>query len=752
MNRFKHVFRFLLLFPIPVAWCLMFQSGFLDRAQDWAMDLRFKVRGELPSPAKVLYVDIDDIALDPNEIGGWPWSRHYMAKVTQALVERAGVKVVGVDIVMSDAGFSESIDMAKLINGNREFGRFLFSDPPVILAASFTGSQFRDINGELAERFLPLVADELPPLEEIHAPELPNFMVGQPFPYHPGGVGIIDTYDADTRVVPLYAPSNVRTYYHLAVEILRRYWGLSLETGVRVEGDFLDFMGADGAVVNRVPLRDQQLLEINWFSPWNSKQNLRISFKDVYVYAMFLESEDPEEVSTAEAFFAQDVFKDSIVLIGPVSKLLQDLAPTPFDQAPVPKVGVHGNVLKTILSGQYLNRLTNIQTYGVIFLLTIIVTVLSIVGGMRSVLARGAGLVIMVAYVYLSFFWFESVNWVLPLIAPLGSALSTTLVAVAWQVVDEQKAKGRIKGMFGTYLAPSVVESMIESGRDPELGGHDAVITPYFSDIQSFSAFSEVLTSQQLGDLLNEYLTVCTDIIQNEGGTLDKYIGDAVVAMFGAPVDLENHAYKACLVSQLVQQELGELRNKWASEGDKWPSLVHGMRTRIGLNTGECMIGNMGSRNRFNYTMMGDNVNLAARMESGAKSWGSFTMAAETTRFACEKSGGDRIVFRPLGRIVVKGRSKPVPIHDIVGLRENVSQSAFDCFGLFGEGMKLYYQQDWAGALKKFEQSASLEPFTPGRDAGVQSNPSLVYQRIAANMAVNPPGDDWDGTYVMTEK
>jgi len=730
----------------------MFQSGFLDRAQDWAMDLRFKVRGELPSPAKVLYVDIDDIALDPNEIGGWPWSRHYMAKVTQALVERAGVKVVGVDIVMSDAGFSESIDMEKLINGNREFGRFLFSDPPVILAASFTGSQFRDINGELAERFLPLVADELPPLEEIHAPELPNFMVGQPFPYHPGGVGIIDTYDADTRVVPLYAPSNVRTYYHLAVEILRRYWGLSLETGVRVEGDFLDFMGADGAVVNRVPLRDQQLLEINWFSPWNSEQNLRISFKDVYVYAMFLESEDPEEVSTAEAFFAQDVFQDSIVLIGPVSKLLQDLAPTPFDQAPVPKVGVHGNVLKTILSGQYLNRLTNIQTYGVIFLLTIIVTVLSIVGGMRSVLARGAGLVIMVAYVYLSFFWFESVNWVLPLIAPLGSALSTTLVAVAWQVVDEQKAKGRIKGMFGTYLAPSVVESMIESGRDPELGGHDAVITPYFSDIQSFSAFSEVLTSQQLGELLNEYLTVCTDIIQNEGGTLDKYIGDAVVAMFGAPVDLENHAYKACLVSQLVQQELGELRNKWVSEGDKWPSLVHGMRTRIGLNTGECMIGNMGSRNRFNYTMMGDNVNLAARMESGAKSWGSFTMAAETTRFACEKLGGDRIVFRPLGRIVVKGRFRPVPIHDIVGLRENVSQSTFDCVGLFGEGMKLYYQQDWAGALKKFEQSASLEPFTPGRDAGVQSNPSLVYQRIAANMAVNPPGDDWDGTYVMTEK
>ena len=752
MKGMKDVIRCLVLIPIPVLWCFMFQSGFLDRAQDWAMDLRFRVRGELPSPAKIVYVDIDSISLDPNEIGGWPWSRHYLAKASQALVERGGVKAVGIDVVLSDSGLSESVDMEKLINGNREFGRFLYRDPPVILAAAFTGNRFRDVNGELAERYLPVVARELPPLEEIHAPELPNFMVGQPFPYHPGGVGLIDTYDGDTRIVPLYAPSNVRTYYHLAIEMLRRYWNLDLAEGVRVEGDFLDFIGPDGAVVNRVPMRNGQLLEINWFSPWISEQNLRISFKDVYVYATMLESEDPEAVATAEAFFTQDAFQDSLVLIGPVDPLLQDIAPTPFDKSPVPKVGVHGNVLKTILSGQYLQRLTSWQVYGVILGLTLVVTVLSVVGGMRSVLARAAGLVILLAYVYLSFFWFETVNWVLPLIAPLGSALSTTLFAVAWQVVDEQKAKGRIKGMFGTYLAPSVVESMVESGRDPELGGHDADITPYFSDIQSFSAFSEVLTSQQLGELLNEYLTVCTDIIQGEGGTLDKYIGDAVVAMFGAPVDLENHAYKACLTTQLVHQELGELRKKWASEGDKWPTLVHAMRTRIGLNTGECMIGNMGSRNRFNYTMMGDNVNLAARMESGAKSWGSFTMVTESTRLSCEKFGGDRILFRPLGRIVVKGRSKPVPIHDVVGIRENVARNSLDCAGLFEEGMAFYYKRDWQGALKKFEQSASLEPYKPGQDAGVQSNPSLVYQRIVTNMAASPPPDDWDGTYVMTEK
>ncbi len=487
MKSWKDVLRWSVLLVVPFLWCLLFKSGFLDRAQDWAMDLRYQVRGELPSPAKVIYVDIDSISLDPNEIGGWPWSRHFLAKATQALVDHAGVKAVGIDVVLSDAGLSESVDMEKLINGNREFGKYLFTDPPIILAAAFTGSRFRDINGELAQRALPRVASGLPPLEEIHAPELPNFMVGRPFPYHPGGVGLIDTFEGDTRVVPLYAPSNVRTYYHLAVEILRRYWDLDLADGVRVNGDFLEFVNPDGSVLRQVPLLDQQLLEINWFSRWISEHNLRISFKDVYVYAMNLESEDPEAVQTAEAFFAQEAFQDAIVLIGPVDPLLQDIDPTPFDKAPVPKVGVHGNVLKTILSGYYLKRLTDLQTYGVIFGLTLVVTILAVVGGMRSVLARGAGLVIMLAYVYLSFFWFETVHWVLPLIAPIGSAISTTLMAVAWQVVDEQKAKGRIKGMFGTYLAPSVVESMVESGRDPELGGHDAEITPYFSDIQSFS-------------------------------------------------------------------------------------------------------------------------------------------------------------------------------------------------------------------------------------------------------------------------
>jgi len=750
--RLKAIFLVLALVPIPLLWCYGFSEGWFKRAQDWSTDIRFQSRGDLPAPIKIVYVDIDDITLDPQEIGGWPWSRHYFAEVSRVLLEEAGVKVVGIDAVLSDTGISEVADRKRMIEGNIEFARLLWPNPPVVLAASFSADRFRDINGQIFERELPVVAEGLPPIEEIEAPEVPSFLVGRQFPFSPGGVGIIDIEKGVNRRVPLWAPSNVRTYYHLAVEILRRYLDLGPEA-VRVQGANLEFVDVSGELITEVPMADGQFLEINWFSRWLAPDlNPRISFKDVYFYAQNLKSENPAAVESARQFFDQDGFKDAVVLIGPVSPLLQDLAPTPLDQSPVPKVGVHGNVLKTIASGLYLQRLQPIQSYAIILLLTLVVTTMSVWGGASAVGARILAALALGGYVWLCFHFFSTLHLVLPMIVPVGSALSTSLVAATWQVVQEQRAKGKIRGMFGTYLSPQVVNTMIESGKDPELGGHDAEITAYFSDIQSFSAFSEVLTSSQLGDLLNEYLTACTDIIQAEGGTLDKYIGDAVVAMFGAPIDLENHAFKACLVTQLVHQRLDELREKWTREGDKWPEMVHRMRTRIGCNTGECMIGNMGSRSRFNYTMMGDNVNLASRMESGAKSWGALTMVTESTKLACEKHGGDRIVFRPLGRIVVKGRSRPVPIYEITGLKETVTDKTHECLSLFGQGMECYYARDWDKALRFFTQSADLEPLQPGVAPGVANSPSLVYQLIVSETKANPPAEDWDGVYVMTEK
>lgn len=748
--------RGLWLLPIPILWCLAAQFGWLAFLENKLVDWRFRFRGEREAPVKVVYVDIDSRSIA--DIGGMPWSRTYFARTCAALLDRAGVRAIGIDVVFSEGGVAESVDWRKLVLGNREFVKFLTRQPPapVVVASSYAAREDRDINGMLVTRELPLVrlAGEAPG----DPPELPWLRLSEKnaklktLPLH---VGLIDTMDSDTRMVPAFALTTVQPYWHLSVELARLLHGVGPD-GVKRFSDRLELVRDDGTVAARIPLVDRQLIEVNWFSRWGSPLNPRISFSIASSYAEMLTSEKPEEQQAAEEFFAQPGLKDAIVLIGPVDPLLQDLATTPFDEVPVPKVGVHGNLVKTIVSGEYLHRLRRIQgvawaDFMLILALTAAVSALAMGGGPRSTLMKAMAISTLAGYVAGAFLVFQLFHFVLPIATPVAAAFTTSFAGLIWQLIEEEKQKGRIKGMFGTYLAPAVVNAMIESGKDPELGGHDAEITPYFSDIQSFSAFSEVLSSARLTELLNEYLTACTDIVQAGGGSLDKYIGDAVVAMYGAPIEVPDHAHRACVASQRVQHRIAELREKWRSEGDKWPALVHRLRTRIGLNTGVCMIGNMGSRTRFNYTMMGDNVNLAARMESGAKSWGVYTMCTEATKVACERHG-DNVVFRSLGRIVVKGRTQVVPIHEIVGLKGEVTDSARECIGVFERALERFYARDWAGARALFERCRTLEPNQPAPDHGITTNPSLVYLEVLADFARIPPPADWDGTYVMKEK
>ena len=182
--------------------------------------------------------------------------------------------------------------------------------------------------------------------------------------------------------------------------------------------------------------------------------------------------------------------------------------------------------------------------------------------------------------------------------------------------------------------------------------------------------------------------------------------------------------------------------------------MTHKLRARLGLNTGPAIIGNMGSRSRFSYTMMGDNVNLAARMESGAKLLGVYTMVTDSTKGECEKHGGaDRFVFRYLDRIVVKGRSQPVAVYELVGFKEDIAAAdVSNASGVYAQGVERYLAQDWDGAAALFQQSAELEPNQPHQTPGIESNPSLMLIERCDHMRLHPPGPDWDGTYVMKEK
>ncbi len=758
-NQAKQVsfLRWLLLLPIPALWCVLEHSGNLTFLENKSIDWRFQYRGEIDSPVRVVYVDIDSLSL--SAIGGMPWNRAIYSRVATALINEGKAKAVAFDIVFSDAGLAESVDRKKLIYGNAEFGRYLIEQPPVVLAAAYGGHEFLDPNGKLQKRQLPIVATETRQPAQIEPPEVASFEMSpdpdKSQPYTPPvSPGLIDTINNDTRLVPAWTPSGLKiTYYHMAVQLARLYWGLPpAPQSLRLQGGKLEFVRADGTIIRSVPMQQNQLLEINWFTQWKSPKSIHKEFAYVYEYASMLSSKDKQEQAAANEYFRDSDFKDSVVLIGPVDPLLQDLAPTPLDSSPVPKVSVHGNLLKTIVSGIFLQRIPPATSYLITFGLTLVVAVLSVAGGARAVFTKIMALLSLALYAAATFWYFEYTQLILPFTSPLGAALTTSFCGLIIQVVTEQKAKGRIKGMFGTYVSPQLVERMVESGEDPQLGGVEEVITGYFSDIQSFSSFSEILPPARLVELLNEYLTACTNIVHEQGGTLDKYIGDAVVAMYGAPIALPDHALRACIASQLVHRKLGVLRAKWQSEGDKWPEIVKKMQTRIGLNTGTAVIGNMGTPTRFNYTMMGDNVNLAARMESGAKQYGVYTMITEVTKAACEQHGPGRLTFRFLDKIVVKGRSLPVPIFEIVGLSEDIAPATHECLGLFDQGIARYLEQDWDGAESFFNRSAQLEPNQPGKTPGVEGNPSLTLIQRCQQMRVHPPTAGWDGVYVMKQK
>ncbi|QYY35135.1 adenylate/guanylate cyclase domain-containing protein [Ruficoccus sp. ZRK36] len=565
--------------------------------------------------------------------------------------------------------------------------------------------------------------------------------------------GKVFLFDQDFNQINTLPAKTDRTFYTMSLKLALLEMGLE-EDAVIVEGETLRVLNDEGEPVIEAPLTDEQVVEVNWFSRWENRElNPAASAKVILEQAYNLESAtgpDAEELKErAREFFK--MFNGAVVLVGPTDEAMQDLAPTPFDSTPVPKVSVHGNLYKTLVSGLYIERLPRWADIALLLGLTALVALPGTYTGKHGLWAKIAGLVVLGLYVVAVFWAFSSLQLVLPLIAPVACAVTTTTAGAVYRLFIEERQKGRIKGMFGTYLSPQLVDRMVESGEEPQLGGVDETITAFFSDIQSFSSFSELLEPRKLVELMNEYLTAMTDIVQEEGGTLDKYIGDAMVAMFNAPIHIEHHAWQACRAAARIQQRQAILREQWAAEGDKWPPIVSQMRTRIGLNTGHATVGNMGSITRFNYTMMGDTVNLAARCESGAKSAGAFTLVSEQTRNEA-LAVSDAILFRFIDKWQVKGRTQPVSMYEVVGFRSDLKQAALDAVGLYEEALQRYFSRDWDAAAAGFEKASHLELFQPGKDPGVFLNPSLAMVARCAQMKDNPPPEDWDGVYIMKTK
>ena len=250
--------------------------------------------------------------------------------------------------------------------------------------------------------------------------------------------------------------------------------------------------------------------------------------------------------------------------------------------------------------------------------------------------------------------------------------------------------------------------------------------------------------AKALGIKMGDPYFKAKDIILKNKGTVDKYIGDAIMAFYGAPVDLEDHEYRAVLSVNEMNKKLEELKEKWRNEGDKWPDLVRNMEHRVGINTGDLVTGNMGSELQMNYTCMGDTVNLAARLESGSKQWG---INAQVAQSVYDKSK-DNFIFRKLGGVRVKGKREPVNVYELLCQKGDKPKGLDKLLNEFEKARILYLKQDWDNAIKAFEVCDRLEDMSDKR----HTNPSRTYIKICNEFKAKLPGEDWDGIYTFKEK
>jgi class 3 adenylate cyclase len=310
----------------------------------------------------------------------------------------------------------------------------------------------------------------------------------------------------------------------------------------------------------------------------------------------------------------------------------------------------------------------------------------------------------------------------LPLSEPLIAGLLALGATIAYRFAIADQDKRLLRQSFALYLAPEVIEKLMASHKPPVLGGELRNITALFSDVAGFSSFSEAMAPGELVTLMNTYLTAMTDIIEAHGGFVDKYIGDAIVAVFGAPLDDPNHAAHAVRAALACRARLEELdRHAAAFKGQK-------LSARIGLNSGEALVGNIGSHRRFNYTAMGDTVNLASRLEAANKHFTTTIIASEATVSLANAA----FAWRELGSIRVKGRNQLVKVFEPLAAAGEESIEQKTRAAAYAQALACWRARDFAGAAQRFAAIAETDP------------PSALFLKYATEFAKRPPGPDWE--------
>lgn len=432
----------------------------------------------------------------------------------------------------------------------------------------------------------------------------------------------------------------------------------------------------------------------------------------------------------------EDFLKDKLVMVGNGSEFAPDRFITPYyDNAQTNWMygaEVHANAFLTMFNKKFLQRSSPILTISLMLLFCFLMVWATVRFGFvgEGVVA----LTLLTATWAIGFHFFAAEGIWLPVWSLTISVLFAYFSTSIYQAFTEERNKKQIKSMFSRYAPPAYVDELVKDPTKLELGGEEKEISILFSDIEGFTTISESLSPRKLIEMLNDYLNTMTHLIFNQGGSLDKYIGDAIVAVFGAPLPQNEHALHACYAALDMQKALVEFRQRTTAMG------LPAVKSRVGINTGNVVFGNIGSDIRYDYTGIGDHMNLASRLEGANKEYGTYIMISEFTYSQVR----ERVIVRDLDLIVVKGKSKPVKVYELLGrANEPLAEEQRKLVEFYQNGITLYRDRKWNEAIKKFEQALTYSH---------TDEPSKLYIHRCKELIANPPGADWDGSFHMTSK
>ncbi len=528
-------------------------------------------------------------------------------------------------------------------------------------------------------------------------------------PYQ-GFFNMIPDQDGTVRWHPMVVTLHGRDDYYPSLSLIA--------ASVYLGSDIMLKIGSTGEVAllaigdNRIPVSESGRLLINYYGPPRTFKTY--SFVDV------LKKKVPPED-----------FRDKIVLVGATAIGIYDLRNTPFGTE-FPGVEVHANVISDVLSRNYLLRPAWMVFVDLAVILLVGILLGLILAPLSSLWNLTVALLAFVGYNFFAQWVFEKQHLWISSLYPDLTILSVFIGVVVFKYLTEERSKKEIKSAFQQYVSHHVVNEILKDPSKLKLGGERRVVTIMFSDIRSFTSISEALSPTELVNLLNSYLTPMTDIVLRHDGTLDKFIGDAIMAFFGAPLELEDHARRACVTAIEMVDKLQELNREWKK--NNWPEIKIG----IGINTGEVAVGNMGSQSRFDYTVMGDNVNLASRLEGTNKVYGTTIIISE---FTYKEIDPEEIFCRELDYVRVKGKKKPVRIFEVIDFTSRIDDKTRKARDLFEEGLELYRRGYFEKALEKFREVLKYREDPPAR----------VFMGRCEELMKNPP-EEWDGVYVMKSK